>query len=192
MIPLHKAVRPGERPIVTFEGDRALVAIGFSKRTGPESWARASGVYVGTPALLRYLGIDPASVDPGADFMADPTVPTNEFVILNPVTRQQPPVVNVQRIDSKEVLGAGEGDTGRVPSSLVTLNGLRRHGWKQVPNGWLIESSNALTSEQIATARELAAEPASRSRHSESARPSRRPSPSQRQQAPSWRSRSWP
>ena len=45
-----------------------------------------------------------------------------------------------------------------MPSSFVTLDGLRRHGWKQVPNGWLIESSSPLTSEQIATARELAAE----------------------------------
>ena len=51
--PLQKAVRPGERPIVTFEGDRALVAVGFSKQDGPESWTRASGVYVATPALLR-------------------------------------------------------------------------------------------------------------------------------------------
>ena len=77
---------------------------------------------------------------------------------MNLLTRKRPPVTNVQRIDSKQILGAGEGDTGRVPSSFVTLNGLRRHGWKQVPNGWLIESSRPLTSEQIATARELAAE----------------------------------
>ena len=156
--PLQKAVRPGERPILTFEGDRAIVAVGFSKQVGPESWTRASGVYVATPALLKHLGIDPATVDPSADFLADPTVPTDTYVILNPLTRQQPPVTNVQRIDSKEVLGAGEGDTGRVPSSLVTLSGLRRHGWKQVPNGWVIESSSPLTSEQIATTRALAAE----------------------------------
>ena len=156
--PLQKAVRPGERPILTFEGDRAIVAVGFSKQVGLESWTRASGVYVATPALLKHLGIDPATVDPSADFLADPTVPTDTYVILNPLTRQQPPVTNVQRIDSKEVLGAGEGDTGRVPSSLVTLSGLRRHGWKQVPNGWVIESSSPLTSEQIATTRALAAE----------------------------------
>ena len=67
-------------------------------------------------------------------------------------------IENVQRIDSLEVLGAAEGDSRRVPSSFVTVNGLRRLGWKQVPNGWLIESSSPLTSEQIATARELAAE----------------------------------
>jgi putative ABC transport system permease protein len=158
VIPLRKAFQPGERPIVTFEGDRALIAVGLSKRTGPESWNRGSGLYVATPALLRHLGIDPATVDPSADFLADPSVPTDELVILDIEARRQLPVTNVQRIDSLEVLGAGEGDAGRVPSSFVTLDGLRRHGWKQVPNGWLIEPSSPLTSEQIASARELAAE----------------------------------
>ena len=163
VIPLRKVYQPGERPIVTFEGDRALVAAGFTKRVDGERWTRGSGLYVATPALLRYLGIDPATVDPSADFLADATVPTGEFVILDirAGSRGRPresAIENVQRIDSLEVLGAGEGDTGRVPSSFVTLDGLRRHGWKQVPNGWLIESSRPLTSEQIATARELAAE----------------------------------
>jgi putative ABC transport system permease protein len=45
-----------------------------------------------------------------------------------------------------------------VPDSFVTLNGLRRHGWKQAPAGWLVESSRPLTSEQIGDARDLAAE----------------------------------
>ncbi len=158
VIPLQKAVQPGARPIVTFEGDRALVAVGLSKRTGPESWNRGSGVYVATPALLRYLGVDPGTIDPSADFLADATVATDELVILKIQARSESAIENVQRVDSLEVLGAAEGDTGRAPSSFVTLNGLRRHGWKQVPNGWLIESSRPLTSEQIATARELAAE----------------------------------
>jgi putative ABC transport system permease protein len=158
VIPLQKVVRPGDRPIVTFEGDRALVAVGFRKRVNREMWTWGSGLYVATPALLRYLGIDPATVDPSADFLADATVPTDAFVILDIQARSGSGIENVQRIDSKEVLGAGEGDTGRVPSSFVTLNGLRRHGWKQVPSGWLIESSSPLTSEQIATARDLAAE----------------------------------
>ena len=157
VIPLQKVIQPGARPIVTVEGDRAFVAVGLSKQTGPEGWSRGSGVYVATPALLRYLGIDPATVDPSADFLADPTVPINELVVLDMEVRRQLPVTNSQRIDSKQVFGAGEGDTGRVPSSFVTLNGLHRHGWKQVSNGWLIESSRPLTSEQIATARELAA-----------------------------------
>jgi putative ABC transport system permease protein len=158
VIPLQKVVRPGDTPIVTFEGDRALVAVGFRKQDSPKSWTWGSGLYVATPALLRYLGVDPATVDPSTDFLADPTVPTDEFVILDVQSRSESAIEYVQRIDSKEVLGAGEGDTGRVPSSFVTINGLRRHGWKQVPNGWLVESSRPLTNEQIAAARDLAAE----------------------------------
>jgi putative ABC transport system permease protein len=156
VIPLRKAIKPGEPPIVTQEGDQALVSVGFAKQTGPERWTLGSGLYVATPALLRYLGIDPATVDPSADFLADPTVPTDKFVILNPRAREQLPVTNVQRIDSRQVLGSGGVDIGSAPSSFVTLNGLRRHGWKQVPSGWLVESSRPLTSEQIDAARELA------------------------------------
>jgi putative ABC transport system permease protein len=158
VFPLQKAVRPGDTPIVTFEGDRALVAVGLAKRIGPRMTTRGSGVYVATPAVLRYLGVDPSAVDPSADFLADPSVPTDELLILDIRARAESAVTNVQRIDSRAVFGAGEGDTGRVPSSFVTLNGLRRHGWKAVANGWLIESSRPLTSAQIATARELAAE----------------------------------
>jgi putative ABC transport system permease protein len=158
VVPLQKAIQPGDTPIVTFEGDRALVAVSLLKRVGPQRADRASGVYVATPALLRYLGVDPATVDPRADFLADASVPTQDLFIHDFRTRSESAVTHVQRIDSREVLGAGEGDIGRVPSAFVTLEGLRRHGWKQVPNGWLIESSRPLTSEQIATARELAAD----------------------------------
>jgi putative ABC transport system permease protein len=158
VIPLRKAVRPGLPPIVTFEGDRALIAVGFARQVGEDAWTRESGLYVATPALLRHLGVDPATVDPSADFLADSSVPTDELVILGIRARKQLAVTNVQRIDSREVLGSGGGDTGNVPSSFVTLNGLRRHGWKQVPAGWLVESSRPLTNDQVAAARELASE----------------------------------
>jgi len=67
-------------------------------------------------------------------------------------------VTNVQRIDSTQVFGAGTGDTGRLPDSFVTMNGIRRHGWKQVPAGWLVESKRVLTRDQLTAARKLAAE----------------------------------
>ena len=94
---------------------------------------------------------------PRADFLADPTVPTEQLVILNFRNRKELAVTNVQQIDSREVLGAGEASSD-LPSSFVTLAGLRRHGWQQVASGWLIESNRPLTSEQIAAARDLAAE----------------------------------
>jgi putative ABC transport system permease protein len=108
--------------------------------------------------LLRHLGIDPATAESSADFLADPSVPTDELTISNPRTGEQLAVVNVQPIDSRAVLGSGGEDTGAVPDSFVTLEGLRRHGWKQVRAGWLVESSRALTSDQIADVRELAAD----------------------------------
>ena len=156
--PLRKALQPGRPPIVTFEGDRALVAVNLARQSGPRSYTLGSGLYVATPALLGHLGIDPATVDPSADFLADPTVPTDELVILSILKRRigDPAVTNVQRIDSREVLGSAGGNT--LPSSLITLDGLRRHGWKQVPAGWLVESNQLLTSEQIAAARDLATE----------------------------------
>ena len=157
MIPLWKPIQPGDPPLATFEGTRALVAVGFARKVNPKNFRLASGLYVATPPLLRHLGIDPATVDPTADFLADPTVPTAELLILNFRERKQLPVTNVQRIDNREVLGAGDQGSA-LPSSLVTLDGLRRHGWRQVASGWLVESSEPLTDEQIAAARRLAAE----------------------------------
>lgn len=156
VIPLEKAYRPGDRPIVTFEGDRALVSIGLSRQVDRRHWTRGSGVYVATPALLRHLRIDPATVEPSADFLADPSVPVDELTILD-LGAKPLPVTNFQRIDSLAVLGSGGADTGSVPASFVTVNGLRRHGWKQASAGWLVESPRPLTSEQVAAARELAA-----------------------------------
>jgi putative ABC transport system permease protein len=158
VIPLRKAVQPSLPPIVTFEGERAVLAVGLARQVGEDAWTRESGLYVATPALLVHLGIDPATVDPSADFLVDSAVRTDELVILGSRARRQFAVTNVQRIDSREVLGSGGADTGKVPSSFVTLNGLRRHGWKQVPAGWLVESSRRLTKDQIAAARDLAVE----------------------------------
>jgi putative ABC transport system permease protein len=108
--------------------------------------------------VLRYLGIDPATVDPGTDFLADRSVPTNQLVIPSFVERKEWPLSNVQRIDvGQRLLGSAGGQPAQ-KLTFITLNGLRRHGWKQIPAGWLVESSKPLTSEQIADARELAAE----------------------------------
>jgi putative ABC transport system permease protein len=158
VVPLLKALQPGELPIATSEGDRVFIAAHLSSQVDPKRWTRGSGLYVATPALLRYLGIDSATVDPSVDFLADASVPTDQLEILTPRATKHLPVTNVQRIDSRQVFGSGGDDTGRVPDSFVTLNGLRRLGWRQVPAGWWVESSRPLTSEQIADARDLAAQ----------------------------------
>ena len=107
--------------------------------------------------MLEYLGIDPATVDPGTDFLVDRSVTTDELVIPSMTSRRESAVTNVQKIDTGEHLFGAESGR-RTPPNFITLDGLRRHGWKQIPAGWLVESSRPLTSDQIADARDVAAE----------------------------------
>jgi putative ABC transport system permease protein len=184
VIPLTTASPRGLRPMV-IEGTRVLPAAALRRKVDndPASWPGGRGItcpapapapcyltesplYVATPALLRYLGIDPATVDPSTDFLADRTVKTDELVTLDelmtPGPRGSQPtergVTNVQRINSRKLFGSPKGETGLAPASFITLDGLRRRGWKQSTSGWLIESSRPLTSKQIADARDFAAE----------------------------------
>jgi putative ABC transport system permease protein len=179
VIPLHNALQPGERP-GTVDGLRVYHVQGlYRKIDDPDSerwsrrartcasetgcWVLESRLYVATPALLRYIGIDPASVDPSTDFLAHPSVDTDEFVVpvAKPTKRfeiGELPVTNVQRIDSRKLFGSPRGESGLAPASFITLDGLRRLGLRQVPSGWIVESSRPLTGQQVADARTLAAD----------------------------------
>ena len=157
VIPLRKAVQPGARPFVV--GDtRVIPAIELARRfdgpAGRKEYRAQSQLLVATPAVLEYLGIDPAAVDPSTDFLADRSVATEELVIPTFTSHEEIAVANVQKIETGEHLF---GFTS-APPNLVTLAGLRRHGWKQIPAGWLVESSRPLTNEQIADARDIAAD----------------------------------
>ena len=157
--PLLSAVQPGQKSR-GFEGVRVRFPVGLRRQVGTQSFRLGGSLYVATPALLRHLGIDPATVDASTDFLADPSVPTDELVIpvLEPTANDIPDVLrvtNVQRIDSKEYLGGNTEDG--TPASFITLDGLRRHGWRPIPAGWLVESRRPLTSEQVSAARDFAA-----------------------------------
>jgi putative ABC transport system permease protein len=116
-------------------------------------------LFVATPAVLRYLGIDLASIDPSADFLADRSLSTNGLVIPSMTTREELPVENVQRIETgRHLFGAPYESAAGKPPAFVTLDGLRRHGWQRIPAGWLVESSQPLTTDQIVDARDLADE----------------------------------
>jgi putative ABC transport system permease protein len=158
VIPLRKAFQPSASAFFdAFAGIRVRPTIDFARREGPRSYVPGAQVYVATPAVLRYLGIDPATVDPGTDFLADSSVPTDELVIPSFTSRKELAVTNVRRIEvGQHVLGSAMGLPAQ-KLAFITPHGLRRHGWKQIPAGWLVESSGPLTSDQIAHARTLAA-----------------------------------
>jgi putative ABC transport system permease protein len=157
VIPLRKALQPGAPPSLV--GDtRFFSSVDLTRRFG-RMYRPEGQLYVATPAVLRYLGIDPDTIDQATDFLVDRSVRTDGLFLFYPdPTRREGPLAltNVQRIDSGQHLFGF--DSGRNPPSFITLNGLRRHGWKQIPAGWLVESNRPLTSDQIADARRIAAD----------------------------------
>ena len=159
VVTLGKATEPGAPPM-TIGTTRFLPTVELTKSfTSPEgrkSYRAQSQLYVATPAVLDYLGIDPATIDPGTDFLVDRSVTAEDLVIPSFTSRRVIAVTKVQKIDTgRHLFGA---ESGRTPPYFITLNGLRRHGWKQIPAGWLVQSSQPLTSDQIAAARDAAAE----------------------------------
>jgi putative ABC transport system permease protein len=180
VIPLHNAVREGMEPGVMDDGTRVINTEVLTRKIddpdntrwsgrgmicfgAPNCYVVESRLYVATPAMLRYLGIDPATVDSSTDFLADAAVRTDELVIPDMTTPEgarpsASAVTNVQRIDSRRLFGSSTVGAGLAPDSFVTPGGLRRLGWKQTPSGWLVEANAPLTSEQVADARRFAAD----------------------------------
>jgi putative ABC transport system permease protein len=151
VIPLLKITRPNERPAVVLDKQ-----VFFPIELTRGRMHRSDGpLFVATPAVLRYLGIDPATIDRGTDFLVDRSYRTDGLVIFSPTERKDLAVANVQRIEIGQHLFGS--DSGPKPS-FITLNGLRRQGWKQIPGGWLVDSSRPLTSDQIGDARQVAAD----------------------------------
>jgi putative ABC transport system permease protein len=161
VIPLRKATESGAVPGRFPGGDTQFIPTIdltkiFTSPEGGKNYRTQSQLYVATPAVLEYLGIDPATIDPGTDYLVDRRVTARDLVIPRFPSRRDLPVTNVQKIDTGgHLFGA---DSGRNPPFFITLDGLRRHGWTQIPAGWLVESSRPLTSDQIADARDAAAE----------------------------------
>jgi putative ABC transport system permease protein len=158
VVSLPKAFQPGEPAIVA--GDTrvrpTIAAATRVDRLKGRNYRPQAEIYVATPAVLGYLGIKPATIAPGTDFLADRSFAINGLVIPSLIDRHDVAFTNLQRIETgRHLFGSAFGSTK--PPMFVTLNGLRRHGWAQIPAGWLVESSRPLKSAQIADARKRAA-----------------------------------
>jgi putative ABC transport system permease protein len=153
VIPLRKSMQPGA-PSVVVGDTRFFQPIDIMRRSG-RMYRPEAPLLVATPKVLRYLGIDPTTIDPDTDFLVDRSVRADNLVIPSMTSRKDFAVTSIQRIELGQHLFGS--DNARQPPSFITFNGLRRRGWKQIPSGWLLESSRPLTSDQIANARDIAA-----------------------------------
>jgi putative ABC transport system permease protein len=152
--PEARELTPVDTP-AQLEGLAARVRVMKPSNSREEGKSSRSALYVATPAVLRYLGIDPATVASGTDFLVDRSLRTDDLIIPDMTSRRKIPVTNVQKSEvGNHLFGS---DNARTPPTFITLNGLRRHGWNQIPAGWLIDSSRPLTSDQIADDRNIAA-----------------------------------
>jgi putative ABC transport system permease protein len=142
IIALQVAVNPADREGRNGQVLRPAVVLG--RRVGERTVLDVGVLYVATPELLGSLGLDPATVDPRADVL---TGQTGELRFANLSRLGTPPTVQQIQV----------GAYTSAPTSLVTGDGLRRHGWQPRPAGWLVEAPVPLTGAQVARARQVAA-----------------------------------
>jgi putative ABC transport system permease protein len=161
VIPLTGVLQRGQSPTVF--GGSGSNARGYPpsfaarKHPGP-SFHPGAQLFVATPAVLRYLGIDAATIDPKTDFLADRSVRTDQLVIPSMRDRRELRLGNAQKIDVGQHLFGSDGVIPGRGVTFITPAAVRRLGFRQIPAGWLVETRKPLTSDQIADARAAAAD----------------------------------
>jgi len=143
VVPLDMPVNPASRPQPG--GQQPVVSLNtVDGAAGRNGVYRSVDLYVATPAVLHLLGINPATVGPATGIL---TAQAGQDVLTTITTSTD--ATNVQRIHVP--------DYGSEPTSLITVNGLRREHWTQIRSGWMVNSARPLHAAQIAAAREVAA-----------------------------------
>ena len=150
-MPLDPALKPVPPGPDGSPGGQPVAELDIPTQSGSGSQsARQSGtysaypLYVATPALLRYLGVDPAAVPAATDMVS---AQAGDLTVQN--VSQPQTITKVERLSGPVYTSA--------PTSAMTLSGTRRRHWTQITAGWLVRSSQPLTSAQIAEARHVAA-----------------------------------
>ena len=149
VIPLDAAFDP-EMELDSRFGGRPTVTLGeYTDLGGISGYRDLTLLYMATPEILHYYGIDLQAIDPATEVL---TVETGEirFVGVSLVPGTGPELVtNFERMPP---------GYSSLPGSFITPNALRQRGWETAPVGWLIEARAPLTDEQIASARNIAAD----------------------------------
>ena len=115
-------------------------------------------LYVATPALLADFGIRPSQVDPGADIVSMRpglgSVPDMQFIygdLGNP--QATPSAADNPKIQQLAALPSGTS----APNTVITPHAIQRYKLQTSLDGWFIQAPQPLTSAQISSARQIAA-----------------------------------
>jgi putative ABC transport system permease protein len=144
-VPLDVPIDPAFPPR-TDNGRPARMTPPFCVSHGSE----CAGVplYVASPELLHYLGVDPAAIGPQTD-----VVTSRSGRLVFPVRSKAGRADDVPVITRVHTTAAYTS----LPTSAITTSGLARRHWTRARAGWLIQSGSRLTGEQIGHARAIAA-----------------------------------
>jgi putative ABC transport system permease protein len=148
VIPLEVAFDPTMTPDPAFDGRPVVTLAEYTDLGGITGYRDLTLLYLATPALLEYYGMELDAVDPAVEVL---TVETAEIYFVG---------ASRERGRGPELVGTDErlsASYSSLPGSFITPSALRRRGWQTAPAGWLIEANEPLTPEQLAAARQLAA-----------------------------------
>jgi putative ABC transport system permease protein len=159
VLALEGATDPAAPPIGTVgpetgPGGKPLVALGKPLRVvvdgkpGTEySEDETIPLFVATPEVLARYGIDASDVDPTTDILTSRSSLQGYDLIPG---RHSDWNAKIQTRDELPSYTSG-------PNTLITTPALESLGFTALPVGWLIQSPQPLTQDQIETARQLAA-----------------------------------
>jgi putative ABC transport system permease protein len=149
VLPLDVALDPGHRHVDAGAGAAPAGTVdpvnALADQGGDEYGDVAA--YVATPAVLRYLGIDPEAVPATADLLTGRTGP----LLL-------PPSGDAKELETPVVQWVDVPAYTSLPTTLVTPAAVARRQWTTTRGAWLLESREPITGAQIATARRAAAD----------------------------------
>jgi putative ABC transport system permease protein len=111
---------------------------------------RSVGVlYVATPEVARFLGIDLGRVAPSTDVVT----PQRGTLYIVDVGRKRP-----QSLPDRSIVHVDAGRYSSAPRHLITADALRRYGLETRRVGWFLQSASPLTNAQLGAARRAAAD----------------------------------
>src|SRR5262249_50374166 len=82
VIPLRKVIEGRDATFVeTFSGVQEFATLDLTRTDNNRSFRPVATLFVATPTMLRYLGVDPSTIDPASDFLVYRGVAVNNLVI---------------------------------------------------------------------------------------------------------------
>lgn len=123
-----------------FEGPLPPLELG--RKINAHSFRFVARIYVATPELLARMGLHPAA---DVDIL---TVEKGNVLVVS--LARNIPVLKIQHYSGPAYRSG--------PTTLITAAGVAKLGWPQFANGWLLETSQALTAHEVRAARDAAAQ----------------------------------